>query len=103
MKHYLIQKSNSQVLVEADTNASIKDPVIRESDLYYNVTADRLTSARLAIELHKRKARIKSSYINVQGTIEERRHREQFMDWAQLGYPELPYETDDCYIEEVPL
>lgn len=42
MKHYLI---HSQVLVEAD-------PVIRESDLYYNVTADRLTSARLA---HKRK------------------------------------------------
>lgn len=102
MKHFLIQKSNSQVLVESIINECTGEPVVLESDLYYNVTANRLTSALAAINLHCRKVKMEARYVCGNGTLNKEVYRDPFERWEAKGFPALPYKDKDIYIKEVP-
>lgn len=103
MKHFLIQKSNSQVLVEAAIDEYEREPTVLESDLYYNVTANRLTSALTALNQHTRGMKVVAYYVASNGVISEEPYSDSFMRWAGLGYPALPYKEDRLLIKEVPL
>ncbi len=102
MKHFLIQKSNSQVLVESTIDGHLGEPIVRESDLYFNVTANRLTSALAAVSLHTRNVRIEARFVNAMGKVDSSFYSDPFERWERLGFPALPHTADSVLIREVP-